>query len=428
MKAIQLFILLCCAAPGIKAQWTTTPSPLSTYRHDDVYFLNPDTGWAVNYSLGNNGYVIKTVNGGASWQKQVDSSGAKFRDIGFIDSLNGFIGTLETGYDPGDTVIMYKTTDGGTTWSNVANLPGPRPGGICGMFVVNDSTLYACGRYYGPAGFYKTTDKGISWSYTSMTGLAGGIVDIHFFDKDTGIAVGGTIPNYLNAQGRILKTVDGGNTWTIAHTSAHPQEIGWKISFPSRNTGYVSLESFRASGPQYFLKTTDGGNTWQDMQFLASGTFSAQGIGFLNDTIGWIGGSSFNYKTTNGGLTWSSDNFGTPVNRFRFFGDTLGYAAGRYIYKYNGGPIGIGSWELPAEKPLLVYPNPFSESVTISKTWDLKLNAMLVLYDCFGRKVYAQKLNQEQTEIIEPRLEQGIYFYQVTVSDGKSRTGKLVCK
>ncbi|HEX8516759.1 MAG TPA: hypothetical protein VF868_11205 [Bacteroidia bacterium] len=269
MKKYVSLLLMCTAALSTSAQWVTTPSPLSSYRHDDVFFINPDIGWAVNYSLGDNGYVIKTTDGGNSWFKQVDSSGARFRDIAFLDTLTGFIGTLADGYNPQDTTIMYKTTDGGTTWSNVV-MPGPRPSGICGMFAVNDSTLYACGRYYGPAGFYKTTDKGVTWSYKSLAGLAGGIVDLHFFNKDTGIAIGGSDANYLNAQGRVLRTVDGGDNWTIVHTSAHPKEIGWKVSFPSANTGYVSLQSFRPSGAQYFLKTTDGGLTGPTCSFTSA--------------------------------------------------------------------------------------------------------------------------------------------------------------
>ncbi|MCW3072907.1 MAG: hypothetical protein JWO44_2797 [Bacteroidetes bacterium] len=426
MKKYLFFLLLGCIALRLNAQWSSTPSPVAAYRHDDVFFLNPDLGWAVNYSNGNDGYVIRTTNGGASWQKQVDSSGAKFRDISFLDSLTGFIGTLQTGYNPGDTIIMYKTTDGGTTWSGVPGLPGPRPGGICGMFAVNDTTLYACGRYYGPAGFYKTTDKGTTWSYKSFSGLAGGIVDLHFFNKDTGIAVGGTSASYLTGKGRILGTTDGGLTWNIVHTSAHTKELCWKISFPSRNIGYISMESFRGSGPQYFLKTTDGGLTWTDMPFIPGGTYDAEGIGFMNDSTGWIGGDPFNYKTTDGGLTWSLDNFGTLINRFRFFGDTLGYAAGKVIYKYQAGAALNISEPSAGSKNPLIYPNPSSGTLTIQKNWDFRLHSTLLIFDSFGREVYSKELNSLEKETLQPGLSEGIYFYQVRLSDGKSWGGKLV--
>jgi photosystem II stability/assembly factor-like uncharacterized protein len=366
MKRIYLFLLLVCSAAGINAQWITTSAPIVSWRYDDVYFTNPDLGWAVRFSSGSDGTILKTIDGGASWQSMPGASpGAKYRDVGFLDSLNGFIGTLSSGYDPQDTVIMYQTSDGGTTWNSVTNFPGPRPAGICGMFVVNDSTLYAGGRYYGPAGFYKTTDKGINWSYMNLNAVAGGIVDLHFFNKDTGIAVGGSLPNYLSGKGRILRTVDGGNTWTVVHTSTHTQEICWKVSFPSPNIGYVSLQSFRSGGAQYFLKTTDGGLTWTDLPFLSGGSYNVQGIGFINDTTGWIGGDPFNYKTMNGGLTWTLDNFGNRVNRFRIFGDTLVYAAGSGIYKYQPGTVHVADNYKKNISYLSPQPNPFISETEI---------------------------------------------------------------
>jgi photosystem II stability/assembly factor-like uncharacterized protein len=408
------------------AQWITTPSPLSSYRHDDAYFLDPDRGWAINFSTGSSGYIIKTSNGGSSWVKLIDSTGAKYRDIAFLDSLTGFVGTLETGYNPEDTVIMYQTIDGGTSWNAVSNFPGPRPAGICGMSAVTDSILVACGRYFGPAGFYKTIDKGTTWTYQNMDTLAAGLVDIHFFDKDIGIAVGGTHTDVSLGKGRVLKTTDGGVSWTIVHTSAHTKEICWKISFPSANIGYISLQSFRGSGPQYFLKTTDGGNTWQDIQFLSGGSYNAQGIGFLTDSIGWIGGDVANYKTINGGLTWSVDAFGSTVNRFRFFGDTLAYAAGKYIYKHTAEPVGIAEPALTAADLSSVFPNPFTSSFTLVKKWAPGIKAHLNVYDCMGRRCYSQQLNQQPEEVISvSALQAGLYFYEINLSNGLSVIGKI---
>jgi photosystem II stability/assembly factor-like uncharacterized protein len=391
MKRIYLFLFLSCISLSINAQWVTTSASVLSWRYDDVYFTNPDIGWAVRYSLGADGKILKTINGGTTWQDQTCSNGAKYRDVGFLDSLNGFVGTLESGYNPEDTIIMYQTTDGGTTWNPVSNLPGPRPGGICGMYVVNDSTLYACGRYFGPAGFYKTTNKGTTWSYQSFTGMAGGIVDLHFFNKDIGIAVGSSA-SYSTGYGRILRTTDGGNTWTIVHTSANAKEICWKISFPSPNIGYVSLESFRPGGAQYFLKTTDAGLTWTDMPFLASGSYNAQGIGFINDTTGWIGGDPFNYKTINGGLTWTPDNFGNRVNRFRFFSDSVGYAAGEGIYKFQNGPAGITEYE-NSLTGFSAHPNPFFSETEIRFFLKKSSKVNLSITDITGRII---KQSEEQ--------------------------------
>jgi photosystem II stability/assembly factor-like uncharacterized protein len=91
MKQIILLTLLCALQIDSYCQWITTPIPASGYRYDDIYFMNPSLGWAINYSLGSDGAVLKTTDGGSSWQTLLSGSGAKFRDVGFVDSLNGFM-------------------------------------------------------------------------------------------------------------------------------------------------------------------------------------------------------------------------------------------------------------------------------------------------------------------------------------------------
>jgi photosystem II stability/assembly factor-like uncharacterized protein len=410
------------------AQWAATPSPTVPYRYDDVYFLNPSMGWAINYATtSTNGMVIKTTNGGQTWQMVLTSSGAAFRDIAFTDSLHGWIGTLRNGYNPQDTSIMYQTVDGGITWTPVANFPGPRPAGICGMCVVNDSTVYACGRYSGPSGFYKTTNNGQTWSYTDMSAYAGGLVDIHFTTPDSGFVVGSSGTWNLNS-GRVLFTSDGGLTWQVRHTSTHTAELCWKISFPSATTGYVSLESFRGSGAQYFLKTTDGGATWQDLIFPGTGSYDAEGIGFINDTIGWIGGGSYNYKTMDGGTTWSVDNWGASVNRFRFFSDTIGYAAGLKIYKFDLATAAVSENQM-TNSFVEVSPNPFADEICIAVPSANFKQAAFSIKNNLGQTIATEQSTGFSGNYIKTInlafLPGGIYFLDVTI-DGERIVKKII--
>ena len=96
--------------------WTATSAPVVDFRYDDIYFLNPDTGWAISlydsYTQIQQGTVLKTTDGGTTWQTLIDSSKAVFRDVGFLDSQVGFIGTLTTGGTAQDTIILYETMDG----------------------------------------------------------------------------------------------------------------------------------------------------------------------------------------------------------------------------------------------------------------------------------------------------------------------------
>ncbi len=318
----------------------------NTSRINDIFFLHPDLGWAVNGI----GQIHKTTNGGMTWTKQLDKTNlTHFRSVGFFDSLTGFAGALGWGdtvghpNDSKDTVILYKTVDGGVNW-----LPEPQltsssiRRGFCGMQVFNDSIIYAVGRVRGPAWFYKTTDRGKTWIAKDMNGYAAGLVDVHFFTRDSGFAVGLTNKTHEQSRAIILKTADGGDTWDTSHVSARTNEWAWKIVFPSRKTGYVSLQRNSGIAPVYILKTTDGGLTWNPKLFSSTGYF-VQGIGFLNDSLGWAGGSSVQPKqTTDGGETWTPLSIGNSLNRFRKINDSLMYVSGAGVWNYSPGPsIGI---------------------------------------------------------------------------------------
>ncbi|MCW3122465.1 MAG: photosystem stability/assembly factor-like protein, partial [Flavipsychrobacter sp.] len=249
MKVKYFFLLVFLWPFFCNAQymWQALPSAPASYRFDDFHFINPDTGWAINpyyvHSRPNQfGRVFRTIDGGANWTQLVDSSITYYRSIGFADGQNGWIGNLaDTVPYAGvpsttDTIPLYQTNDGGTSWTPV-NLPHPHPAGICGISVVTDSVVYAYGRYFGPAGFVKTIDKGNSWVFYDLDTIALGLIDGHFFNKDTGF-ITGMSPDH---KAIILGTVNGGTSWTFAYYSSRADsDRVWKIYFPSRNIGYAS--------------------------------------------------------------------------------------------------------------------------------------------------------------------------------------------
>jgi photosystem II stability/assembly factor-like uncharacterized protein len=154
-----------------------------------------------------------------------------------------------------------------------------------------------------------------------------GLVDCFFWSPDSGLVVGRASDALVE---RILFTGDGGATWSIRYTGVRPDSWCWKISFPSRRVGYVSVET--AGEDTHCLKTTDRGETWFEVP--APGAYNMQGIGFATESLGWIAHSRL-LRTTDGGATWSPETIGTRINRIRFLRPELGYAAGATIYKYS---------------------------------------------------------------------------------------------
>lgn len=365
--------------------WETLSNAPVTQRHNDVYFVSPDTGWAVSGAA----EIHRTNDGGRTWTRQFFQSESHLRSVGFLDARRGFAGNVGQGeFGTTDQTALYETDDGGETWTPVGIFHGRTPRGLCGMFVVNDSVVVAVGRVRGPAAFVRTTDRGLTWHSKDMSAYAAGLIDVYFSHPDTGFAVGLTDPDHDRSRGVVLATTDGGETWEKRFTTSRTGEWFWKMSWPTRRTGYVSLQRNTRS-PIFFVKTSDGGETWDEKLFSSSHYF-VQGIGFVDETTGWIGGNSFDppYVTTDGGETWQPTQIGLRLNRFRFIGDSLGYAAGSTIHKFTGpASTGVADAAIPASSIDPVFPNPFNTFATLSYTLGTQEQVSVTVQDLLGRHV-----------------------------------------
>ena len=316
------------AAPSSsEPSWQALPNApvVGTYgRLDDVWFLDERVGWT-----GLLGIVYRTVDGGSTWKASETSGLSAIRCIAFATASRGWIGSVV------DSIALWETTDSGDTWRPV-ELPAPKPRGICSLSLVGTSVVYGSGAWYGTPTVIKSTDGGASWKSIDLSGMATGLVDCYFFSPDSGFVVGRVGTGWLTDwQARVLFTPDGGTTWETRYTGTHLQSLGWKISFPSRRVGYVSVESFDVTTPTHCLKTEDGGSTWTEVVLTSTGSLDMQGIGFVTEQMGWVGGLGQMRRTTDGGLHWVPVDWGEDVNRFRFLSPQLGYASGRTIYKYS---------------------------------------------------------------------------------------------
>lgn len=441
MKRLLLILLLIglsllAARTFAQSYWQALPNAPNGPRHDDGFFINEKLGWVVN----GNGQIWKTTNGGMNWIKQFDKSTVYFRSVGFLDSLYGVAGNLGTEEFGGqtDTILIYRTTNGGTTWNPINNFIGTKPRGVCGLSVINDSTIYGVGRVRGPVFFLKSTDKGLTWITINMAAHVVDLMDLYFTSPDSGFIVGGNGSINQNSNGIILHTTNAGSSWTNIFTSSQLGEWCWKIDFPSKNIGYVSLQ--RNSGsPINFIKTTDGGQTWFEKRFT-NFAYYVQGMGFINDTLGWAGGNSTytTYETTDGGETWHDAGFGYRVNRFRFLNDSVGFAMGRTVYKFDRRvPTSVENtfYAMPSGYELKQnYPNPFNPYTTIefSIPAGAEINSLVLikLYDVLGnevRTIFDEVKEPGNYKVIfnAADLPSGVYFYTL-MTENFSSTKKLM--
>jgi photosystem II stability/assembly factor-like uncharacterized protein len=403
LRSSLLALLVLTSTSETRAQTTApewellTESPFASGRFDDVTFATPDTGWVAELS----GHIWYTSDGGDSWQLQfAPPERPAFRSLGVADARKAWAGTLSP------EGLLYETRDGGETWQNITDrITGTRPIGICGMWAVNENTAYGVGAYYGSATLIRTYDGGQTWEGIPVASKSvKTLIDVYFFDEMNGIAVGGTSAT-LQGEASIIRTWDGGDTWYEVHRTTRDDGIhgewGWKISFPTENVGYVSVEytGSSESRPAKVLKTVDGGSTWQTIRIPGSTARAGlQGIGFVTEDIGWAGGRGVTSVTTDGGATWAQlGQSGTSVspdgivNRFYTVNDTLSYAVGRRVYRLNlasGRMTGVESAEVPESFILRpVYPNPFTESATLEYELMQAGDVRIRIIDQLGRTV-----------------------------------------
>jgi photosystem II stability/assembly factor-like uncharacterized protein len=165
--------------------------------------------------------------------------------------------------------------------------------------------------------------------------------DVHFWNRNEGLIAAASHADVSQSHALILATSDGGKTWRESWRSDRPYELTWKISFPTRDTGYVTIQSYNpdpAVKDRFVAKTTDGGSTWKEIRLSDDPRVREFGIAFLNPSIGWVGAVPHGFQTTDGGATWTKVDMGNAVNKIRLIPSSeghVGFAIGTHVHRID---------------------------------------------------------------------------------------------
>jgi photosystem II stability/assembly factor-like uncharacterized protein len=159
-------------------------SPDNTFK--SVYFFDENIGL-----LGADGMVMRTTTGGNQWIPVLTNPGYSVTDICFYDDLNGIL--LMSKYF--SQSLVYKSIDGGITWSLAPLIPENSYLYDCTMLNHETWVIATGGK------IYRTTNSGNTWNSSFVSSAAA----LYFFNENSGIAVGYTIST----------TNDGGITWKV---------------------------------------------------------------------------------------------------------------------------------------------------------------------------------------------------------------------
>ncbi len=333
MKNKQLLCLLfvtsnlCCLAQG---GWETLPVSSLGWRFEDMFFIDESKGWVAE----GGGQILKTEDQGDSWNQQFYDSEIYFRSIEFLTEEIGFAGSLSS-IDL--SAQLYKTTDGGENWNNItANFPQDVQG-ICGMSSTSDNHLFITGTFYGFPYIMKSTDLGENWTYMDMSMYCNALVDVLFLNSNIGMAVGQATQNE-GLKAVILRTEDAGQSWSQVAIGEENNQRSWKLQQLNENIVYASIEDFEFGdyNLQYF-KSENGGQSWNLIEDTSGGTTGAvQGIGFLREGLGWLGGFSNLFYQISNDTEWTYlPTLGSNFNRFHKISDQVMMASGFNVYRYS---------------------------------------------------------------------------------------------
>jgi photosystem II stability/assembly factor-like uncharacterized protein len=325
----KCFILLAagiCALMAVESRaaagWVQQTSH-TTARLGSPYFLDENTGFVA----GDSGVVLKTKDGGTTWTRLDAGNGAGIMDVQAIDTNLVYVATWDSGK-------VVKTSDGGGTWSNAfaGKTPADAAMGICftssqkGFVCIGKSSPFP----YSNSRILRTINGGTSWDtvYTTSQWIS----YIQFPDAAHGYATG--------SHGTVFKSIDSGATWTASTVDDSLWMSG--VFFLNKDTGYVSGAGGFLINNTYGLtrvfKTTNGGSSWST---VTTKTFGIK-LFFVNDSTGYlVGGDSMiitvspaqnirMMKTQDGGLTWQRIDPGTSRNLSGvcFPSPNVGYVAG----------------------------------------------------------------------------------------------------
>jgi len=399
-------------------------SPMSSYR-----------AWA----CGNNGTVLKTINGGNNW---INESGNGIPAS--LNLINIFMHkeyewptnddyAYTTGSD-GSGSYIYMTTNNGSNWNKVLTVTGVGAR-INGIWFRDTETGFAEGEpIAGRWSFWKTNNRGLTWdsaglylngqNYTGFPNNLCGRVNTY----NNYLYIGA---NYTSTETRVLRSSDFGTSWTELNPGIYKKLNS--IFFVRPERGMICCDNC-----VYY--TTNSGNTWNSSVNLP---YTPNLVATVTDTYTtfnfYLKTDSVGSQTIYNSWTWSYWNEGISGIRGIRHMQGVNFEiwavgdSGKIYYRQVLYPHvrKIGN-EVPEIYNLYQnFPNPFNPNTTIR--FDLKnsSNVKLIVYNIQGKEITTlvdEKLNIGSYEVdwTASGYPSGVYFYRIAIHSDKLQTNEFV--
>ena len=188
----------------------------------------------------------------------------------------------------------FKTDENNLNWEQLFDLTYPETRyNFTDIKFLNDDEAIAIAE----GKIYKTNDKGNNWTITSQLDEQYTVTSMELISENEVRILGDT---YFH------KTVDGGQNWTTTSIPDLVTSSGWLRKIYSYNENLI----WAYGDISTVIRSTDGGTTWETIEFDLNGVSN---INFISETEGYLSYLDKVYATYDGGNTWSlntGDNIG----------------------------------------------------------------------------------------------------------------------
>jgi hypothetical protein len=210
-----------------------------------------------------------------------------------------------------------KTSNGGTTWTTgQVSFAGSNSYDIANIVAVSDQTAWACMYPYSATGYgyiVKTTDGGSTWTKQTTADFTNSFANwVYFWNENDGVCMGDSYNNEFF----LFTTSDGGTTWNKVAKANYPTILADEAGTVNLFDVVGNTIWFGTSKGRVF-KSTNKGHNWTASNVGLGGVQTH--VSFKDDKIGFAWGSSESIeysikKSTNGGTSWTAFSPGENFN------------------------------------------------------------------------------------------------------------------
>jgi photosystem II stability/assembly factor-like uncharacterized protein len=260
---------LAFAGSGRDYSWQLTPTG-STASFRGLSAVSKNVAWVG----GNLGTVLRTTDRGSSWESvgPPGTASLQFRDVEAFDKDTAVILSIGDPPTPPDSFRIYRTTNGGQTWTLVFQNTEPTAFYDCMAFFDKHRGLALSDPINGRFRILATSDGGRSWQIVNadmppalpgeFAFAASGQCITTAGGRDAWFGTGG------DAVSRVFHSDDRGRTWTVVNTPIRSTLMSGGISalaFRDPRHGIAVGGDFTpgAASTDTVALTNDGGATWQ---------------------------------------------------------------------------------------------------------------------------------------------------------------------